>query len=427
MFQHFGMYGNNGTGKTQLMKQLAYYAKVNGYCCVMNCAKDGEFIQEFFEPERGDIILNPKDVRCPYWLNWKEFRDEAEARSWARSLFPAHPNNPQAEFWDDYARNLVSFLVSSARTPLDCHALAKILISEDEIARRVNGTEFGQLFDAEGGGSSNMRTSVIQTVNQIGYALRMMPRRDEATHEFCIREWAEHRKGWIFLSSTELTSESVLPLQSAWIDMILNQLLSGGEQANRVILILDELDSLKQLPKLQRAMTKLRSSGNIIAIGVHDVSQLEDRYGKQADTIFAEAGTKFILRTAGDKSSKRLEQLIGEEEVRLVRQSRTAGIMGGNERDTYSGPEEVSKPLIKASEIQGLPDLTGYMIQAPTDNYIGLNVVRFKVPYKPLVKRHPGIIPRTVTRDIDLSDEPDDLFEDDDSDNSPAPWDLVRA
>lgn len=394
-----------------------------GYCCVIHDAKDGEYTQEFYRPERGDIILNPKDLRCPVWENWNEFSDEAEALTFARSLFPAHPNNPQAEFWDNYARNLVSYLVSSSQTPLDCQALAEIIISESKIAARVKGTEFGQLFDAEGGGSSNMRTSVIQTVNQIGYALRMMPRRDETNKRFSIHEWAKKRQGWIFLSNTEKTLESLIPLQSAWIDMVINELMNGEGNPNHAILILDELDSLRQIPKLQHGMTKLRSSGNIVSLGVHDIAQLRSNYGEQADTIFAEAGTKFILRTAGDKSSKRLEQLIGEEEVRLVRQSRTAGVMGGNERDTYSGPEEVRKPVIMSSEIQGLPNLVGYMIQAPTDNHIGLNIVRLKIPYRPLIKRHPGIIPRTINRHID---PPDDLFEDDDAEDS-TDWDLVRA
>lgn len=398
MVQHFLSVGDTGAGKTTLNKQLIYDAERKGEACIINDSKDGEFTQEFYRPQRGDVILNPKDLRCPYWLLSNEFSDEAEALEVMRAFFPSHPNNPQAQFWDDYANRLTAFLVANVQPALDCASLAEVLISEDAIAKRVQGTEFGQLFDVNGGGSSNMRTSVIQTVNQIGYALRMMPTREQATETFSIAEWAIERKGWIFLSNAEMTAEAIIPLQSAWIGMIINRLLADGQHPRRVRIILDELDTLNQIPKLQRAMTKLRSSGNVMSLGIQNTAQLEDRYGRQADTIFSQAGTKIILRTSDDRSAKRLEGLIGENEIRQVRQSRTAGIFGGRERDSYSGPEEVRKPCILASQIQGLPDLQGYLLQAPTDDEVGLHVVHIKLPYYPLVSRQPGLILRTIQR-----------------------------
>lgn len=398
MVQHFLSVGDTGAGKTTLNKQLIHDAIRKGESCIINDSKDGEFTQEFYRPERGDVILNPKDMRCPYWLLADEFSDEAEALEVMRAFFPSHPNNPQAQFWDDYANRLTAFLVANVKPSLDCASLARILISEDAIAACVKGTEFGQLFDVDGGGSSNMRTSVIQTVNQIGYALRMMPSRDQAETTFSIADWSRNRTGWIFLSNAEMTAEAIIPLQSAWIGMIINRLLADGNHPRRVRIILDELDTLNQIPKLQRAMTKLRSSGNIMSLGIQNTAQLEDRYGKQADTIFSQAGTKLVLRTSDDRSARRLQDLIGENEIRQVRQSRTAGIFGGRERDSYSGPEEIRKPCILASQIQGLPDLQGYLLQAPTDEEVGLHVLHIKLPYFPLVSRQPGLIPRTITR-----------------------------
>lgn len=420
MVQHFLCVGDTGSGKTSLNKQLIYDAIQKGEACIINDSKDGEFTQEFYRPERGDIILNPKDARCPYWILSDEFSDEAEALEVMRAFFPSHPNNPQAQFWDDYANRLTAYLVANVQPALDCATLAGTLISEEAIARRVKGTEFGQLFDVNGGGSSNMRTSVIQTVNQIGYALRMMPTHDAASSTFSIAEWSKERTGWIFLSNAEMTAEAIIPLQSAWIGMIINRLLADGPHPRKVRIILDELDTLNQIPKLQRAMTKLRSSGNVMSLGIQNTAQLEDRYGKQADTIFSQAGTKIILRTSDDRSAKRLEGLIGENEIRQVRQSRTAGIFGGRERDTYSGPEEIRKPCILASEIQGLPDLQGYLLQAPTDDEVGLHVVHLKLPYYPLVKRQPGLIPRIIKR-IDIPESASDGMQVANTSNTPSP------
>lgn len=401
--QHFLCCGDTGTGKSQFNKQIIYDALRKGDCCVINDAKDGEYIQEFYRPERGDVILNPKDSRCPYWLLMEEFDDEAEALTVMRALFPSHPANPAAQFWDDYACRLTAFLQATAMPALDCATLAAVMVSEGEIARRVKGTEYATLFNTDSGGSGPMRNSVIQTINQIGYALRMMPRRDETDTTFSFRGHLKERKGWIFLSNAEAVSEAIIPLQSGWIDMILNRLLSDGPHPKRVRIILDELDTLNQIPKLQRGMTKLRSSGNLMSLGIQNPAQLEDRYGKQADTIFSQASTKVLFRTADGKSAEHLEKLVGEIEVRQVNQSRTAGMLGGRERDTYSGPQDIRKPCVMASEIQGLPDLHCYLLQAPTRSTVGLNVVGLRLPYYPLVKRQPGLIPRTIKRPEDPS------------------------
>ena len=46
-----------------------------------------EFVQRFYDPKRGDIVLNPLDARCPYWGPAEELKRKAEARTLAASLF----------------------------------------------------------------------------------------------------------------------------------------------------------------------------------------------------------------------------------------------------------------------------------------------------------------------------------------------------
>lgn len=413
MSQHVLLVGDSGVGKTLFNTQMIYEAERLGYTCIINDSKNGKYIQEFYRPERGDIVLNPKDARCPYWRYFDEFSDEPEALTLARSMFPAHPNNPNAEFWDNSARNLLAYISSHTSDRLDCEMLEQILTSEEEIAKRVVGSAYAQLFDVDGGGSAGMRTSVIQTLNQIGYALRMMPKRYETDRTFSIREWAKTRKGWIFLSRTEDTKEAIMPLQSAWLDMILSALLSDDKHKQLVLVSLDELASLNQLPKLHSAITMLRESKNIITLGVQNTAQIDEIYGKQAETIISMCGTKWIGRTSHKKTAEELSGTIGEVEYRLVNRSRSSG-NGGRQQDSFSGPVEVRKALVMPSEIQGLPNRQGYLLQAPTKDEVGLHVVHAKLPYFPPKRRHPGVIPRIVEYSdvqehaVDVPEEPEE-------------------
>jgi len=54
-----------------------------------------EYTPQFYEPGRGDVILNPLDARMPYWSPCDEVRHEAEAEGLAAALFKDDPRtNP---------------------------------------------------------------------------------------------------------------------------------------------------------------------------------------------------------------------------------------------------------------------------------------------------------------------------------------------
>lgn len=94
----------------------------------------------------------------------------------------------------------------------------------------------------------------------------MMPTTAEGTREFCVREWSEHRRGWIFLASMPTTVDAILPLHLAILDMLIlhNQapVEEGERGATRVWFLLDELATFQRLPQLEAGMTKQRASGN---------------------------------------------------------------------------------------------------------------------------------------------------------------------
>src|SRR5581483_30374 len=95
-------------------------------------------------------------------------------------------------------------------------------------------------------------------------------------------------------------------------------------------------------------------------------------------------------------SAKTLEQFFGEVEIRRFRESRTGSLWGGHDRNNFSGPEDIRKPAILASQVQGLPDLNGYFVQRPSDDGDGLHIVKVKLPWEQPIYRDRPLVERAI-------------------------------
>ena len=73
---HFLMMGDTGMGKSVLIRQLLQQLEARGETAIVYDPAL-EYTSEFYRPERGDVILNPLDVRSPYWSPGDEWRHEA--------------------------------------------------------------------------------------------------------------------------------------------------------------------------------------------------------------------------------------------------------------------------------------------------------------------------------------------------------------
>jgi hypothetical protein len=75
---HVMIMGDTGTGKSILQRRvLMQITERNESAIVYDPAL--EYTPQFFNPARGDLILNPLDARCPYWSPCDEVIHEAEA------------------------------------------------------------------------------------------------------------------------------------------------------------------------------------------------------------------------------------------------------------------------------------------------------------------------------------------------------------
>ena len=380
---HFMMMGDTGAGKSSLIRQILLQVEERGETAIVYDPAL-EYTPQFYNPGRGDVILNPVDERMPYWSPCDEVRHEAEAEGLAAALFKDDPRtNP---FFVMVPRQIFAHLLieEPKRTPEE---LLAILRDERELAKRLKGTEHAAAIYPDAG---PQRGGMIATLNSVSNALKLLPRRSETQTSWTALEWAEQRQGWLFITSPPEFRERLRPLISMWLDMLVLRLMNQGKRGVRPVwFILDELQSLHALPQLHTAITESRKAGNPVVLGFQGRSQLEELYGRKAEAMLSQPATKIFLRTDEANSAKWISQTIGDVEIEKLRESRMEGSFPGRRHSRNYQFERTTEPLVMASEIQGLPDLHGYLKS-------GNQVVRLSFPYIDLPKRHEALVARNL-------------------------------
>jgi len=390
---HFMMIGDTGAGKSSLIRQILMQVEGRGETAIVYDPAL-EYTPQFYDPARGDVILNPVDARMPYWSPCDEVQHEAEAEGLAAALFKDDPRtNP---FFVMVPRQIFAHLLieQPKRTPQE---LLAILRDERELARRLKDTEHAAAIYPDAG---PQRGGMIATLNSVSNALKLLPRKDEAKTNWTAVEWARHRRGWLFITSPPEFRERQRPLISMWLDMLVLRTMNQGKPGVRPVwFILDELQSLHALPQLHTAITESRKARNPVVLGFQGRSQLEELYGRKAEAMLSQPATKIFLRTDEANSAKWISQTIGEVEIERLRESRMEGHFPTNRRDSRNYQlERTTEPLVMASEIQGLSDLRAYLKS-------GNLVVPVSFPYIELPKRHEALIARQPSTQ-QLKEEP---------------------
>ena len=331
-------------------------------------------------PTRGDCILNPLDARSPFWSPGDEWRHEAETLTLATSLFPdRHHDNA---FFTEGPRRIFAHLLTLRPTPEE---LAYWLCHEGDIDRRVNGTAYAAMIDRQ---APAQRSGVLASLNMVADTLQLLPAERETSRRWSAAHWATTRTGWLFLTSTPETRPRLVPLISLWLDTLVLRLMHQGQaHARRTWFVLDELASLQRLPQLHTAITENRKSNNPVVLGFQGRSQLETRYGHDAEAMLSQPATKIFLRTSEPHAAKWIAEAIGDIEIERLRESRSHG-RGGQQ--SY-GLERQVEPLVMASEISGLAALRGYL-------KLGNLVVRLSVPFIDRPQFQPAFIERARPR-----------------------------
>ena len=146
---------------------------------------------------------------------------------------------------------------------------------------------------------------------------------------FSTAEWEIQRKQWVFLTFNPGYREKILPLHSVWLDLFILRMMSNCEDpdAKPVWFVIDELASLNKLPQLHTAVTECRKYDNPVVLGFQGRSQMEKRYGKDAEAMLSQPATKVFFKTSEPRAAKWISDAIGEIEVERLKESRSIGLL----------------------------------------------------------------------------------------------------
>lgn len=380
--QHIELMGDTGAGKTTLIMQVLRQIEERKHTAIVYDPAC-EFIQRFYHPDRGDIVLNPLDDRCPYWGPSEELRSKAEAKTLAKSLYqPA--DTQKDEFFTKTPQKIFAHLLRTGPTP---RQLAEWMANPAEIDTQVKGTEMATMIAKD---SPPQRNGVLSSLGLVADSLRMLPTLEEAKgHYWCATEWAEERKGWVFITSRPTERDALQPLHSLWIDWLVLRLLSAPkEHQTPVWFVLDELASLQRLPQLHTAITENRKSKNPILLGFQGKAQLESIYGHLAEVMLSQPATKIFLKTTEPKAAEWVSNAIGKVEIERVKETHFDGNRAGR---NFTVDRQV-EPLVLDSEVTGLEERRAFL-------KLGNTVARFSFEYMEMPLIAPDFVPRAVEND----------------------------
>ena len=389
--QHFQIMGDTGVGKTQLIMQMLRQIRERGDSAIVYDPAC-EYLQRFYDKERGDIVLNPLDERCPYWGPAHEMASNAEADAIAASLYQP-TTDAKDEFFHQTPAQIFAHLLRKGPTP---HQLAEWMASSETLEKLVAGTEMSFYIDRKAG---PQRAGVLASLGLVAKCFRLLARegsdrprlgmpghgRRNARVGSSLRPARPSAKHFVLCTRCGLTCSSCGCSRAP----------QPGQKP--VWFVIDELASLQKLPQLHTAITENRKSKNPLVLGFQGKAQLEVIYGHLAEVMLSQPATKIFMKTAEPKAAEWISEAIGKVEIERLKETKFDGSRSGK---NFTVDRQI-EPLVMGSEISGLDDRHAYL-------KLGNNVARFDFDYLDLPTPTAGFVPRK-SADGEMSFDPDTL------------------
>ena len=359
--KHFKLIGTTGTGKSTAVQEIMSNALARGDRAVI-ADPDGGYLRRFYNEKRGDIILNPFDERSVKWDLFGEIRTAYDVEQLARSLIPDHDGADRS--WRGYARTYFSAVTRQAHNAgiSDVGELYRLLVVADtqELRTLVRGTPAQPFLDEH---NSRMFDSIRSVTSSAVGALHYIAQQKSA--KFSVRDWAnEHEPGVLFMPYKAGQIAALRSTISGWMRLAIFETMDHGDENARLWFVVDELDALGQIDGLKDALARLRKFNGRCVLGFQSIAQVSSTYGPgDAHTIVENCGNTLILRCSsseGGGTARFAAQLIGEREVMrttVSRSRRPTEVLGSVSRTQQLGIE----PAVLPSEVEQLPDLSGYL------------------------------------------------------------------
>ncbi len=366
--KHFKLIGTTGTGKSTAIRELLGAAIERGDRAVF-ADPDGGYLRRFHDRRRGDVILNPFERDSVKWDLFAEVNNDYDVEQLTAGLIPSS-QDPSASEWRGYARTLLAAVIRRCHEngwhdPRELWRLIAVA-SSDELRPLVAGTPAQPFLEPDNARMFGSIRSV--TTSAIGALEYIQTQRGTA---FSVRRWARTGPGLLFIPYKAGQIAALRSMIANWMRLAIFEAMSQPEDRDQYLwFVVDELDALGAIDGLKDALARLRKFGGRCVLGFQSIAQVSHTYGAgEAQTIVENCGNILILRCSGSENggtSQFASRLIGEREIlrRQVtygRDSESGLFSRGRRRSRNISETQVTEPAVMSSEIEALPDLSGYL------------------------------------------------------------------
>jgi type IV secretory pathway TraG/TraD family ATPase VirD4 len=395
--RHFAFLGTTGSGKTTALRQMLDGIERRGEAALVYDTS-GEFIAHYYNPARGDIILNPFDARCAFWTPFDEISHPADADRIARQLV-SETSSQDDDVWLETSRILVANMIRSLWAEKNCslEALLEALQVKDkeQLKEWLGHTSSARTFAND---ADRATGSVLFMLAKAANLIQFLKVEDEGQDRFAFRDFigkldkCEGAKPWIFVPRKEDYFEASKPLMACWLECAASAVLGLSPSPDRRIwFVLDELADLPRVENLARLLPEGRKFGAAIVLTFQALGQMRNRYGANiAEAMLACCNTKLFLQTVDQETRKWASETIGQCEVELRVATDTLSIGSEVPRTTIATQRQF-RPAVLESELR-LSLHQGYLLLPD-----GLPVARIGLTADHITRRgeprQPGYVP----------------------------------
>jgi len=381
--KHFKMIGTTGTGKSTAIRELLGAALARGDRAIF-ADPDGGYRERFFHRYRGDVVLNPFERDSVQWDPFAELGSSYDIDELVAGLIPGSGDASSNE-WRAYARTFLNAVIRHCRRQPrpSCGELWRLLAVAplNELRMVVAGTPAQPFLDPDNARMfGSIRSVAMSTIAALEYiqAQRAAP--------FSVRGWVRAcTPGALFIPYKAGQIAALRSMIATWMRIAIFEAMNAPEDHDQHLwFVIDELDALGAIEGLKDALARLRKFGGRCVLGFQSIAQVSGTYGAPgAQTIVENCSNTLILRCAGSENggtSQFASKLIGDREV-IRRQTsrgsdRDGGFPGrGARRSKNVSDAHVTEAAVMPSQIEQLPDLSGYLKLASSPAWLTVALV----------------------------------------------------
>lgn len=328
---HFLVTGATGSGKTITLRLLMQ--------SVLPRIGSGEDCRALIYDAKQDVLstlagmnlscrivtLNPFDKRCAAWDIARDVTGPATAQQVASILIPENRQESQP-FFSDAARHLLTgVLVTFLKAAPGNWTLRDVVLAmrskerlKDVLSTIPDTRDLLEYF-ANDYAAQNILSTLQSRMQRYEFIAAAWER---ATERVSLKEWLEG-DFILVLGNDEATRTALDAINQVIFKRLTELVLALPESTTRRNWIfLDEVREAGELDGLGRLLTKGRSKGACVVLGLQDIDGLRDVYGREiAHEIVGLCSNKAILRTDSPGTAEWASRLFGEREVVEIRRS----------------------------------------------------------------------------------------------------------